>query len=46
VLEDGTEERLAPAVAQKLDWIRAGAGARFEAIELSLIPTVRARSSA
>lgn len=39
-LEDGTEERLAPAVAQKLDWIRAGAGRRFEAIELSLIPTV------
>lgn len=38
--EDGTEERLAPAVAQKLDWIRAGAGARFDRIELSLIPTV------
>jgi len=39
-MEDGIEERLAPAVAQKLAWIRAGAGARFDAIELSLIPTV------
>jgi probable F420-dependent oxidoreductase len=38
--EDGPEERLASAVAQKLDWIRAGAGGRFDAIELSLIPTV------
>ncbi len=39
-MEDGTEERLAAAVAQKLAWIRAGAGARFDALELSLIPTV------
>jgi len=39
-MEDGVEERLAAAVAQKLAWIRAGAGARFEAIELSLIPTI------
>ena len=39
-MADGIEERLAPAVAQKLDWIRAGAGGRFDAIELSLVPTV------
>jgi probable F420-dependent oxidoreductase len=38
--EDGIEERLVSAVEQKLAWIRAGAGARFDAIELSLIPTV------
>lgn len=33
-------ERTPAAVQQKLEWIRQGAGARFDQIELSLIPTV------
>ena len=33
-------ERMAAAVQQKIDWIRQGAGVRFEQIELSLIPTI------
>lgn len=33
-------ERLPAAVQQKVDWIRQGAGDRFDQIELSLIPTV------
>lgn len=38
--EDSTEERLAEAVEHKLSWIREGAGGRFDAIELSLVPTI------
>lgn len=34
------KERTPSAVAQKVDWIRQGAGARFDQIELSLIPTI------
>lgn len=37
---DDASERLAGAVAQKLAWVREGAGARFPDIELSLIPTL------
>jgi probable F420-dependent oxidoreductase len=37
---DDPTERLAPSVRQKLDWIRDGAGDRFDQIELSLIPTL------
>lgn len=33
-------ERLPAAVRQKVEWIRQGAGDRFDQIELSLIPTV------
>ena len=33
-------ERTPEAVERKLDWVRAGAGARYAQIELSLIPTV------
>jgi probable F420-dependent oxidoreductase len=33
-------ERTPEAVGRKLGWVRAGAGPRFEQIELSLIPTV------
>lgn len=33
-------ERMAAAVHQKIDWIRQGAGDRFDQIELSLIPTI------
>ncbi len=39
-LEDDPTERLAEAVAQKLAWVREGAGARFDQIELSLLPTL------
>jgi probable F420-dependent oxidoreductase len=39
-LEDDPTERLAESVAQKITWVREGAGARFEQIELSLIPTI------
>jgi len=39
-VEDDPSERLAPAVRQKLDWIRDGAGERFDQIELSLVPTL------
>jgi len=34
------KERTPAAVMQKVEWIRQGAGARFEQIKLSLIPTV------
>jgi alkanesulfonate monooxygenase SsuD/methylene tetrahydromethanopterin reductase-like flavin-dependent oxidoreductase (luciferase family) len=37
---DDASERLAGAVAQKLAWVREGAGDRFHEIELSLIPTL------
>ena len=37
---DDASERLADSVAQKLAWVREGAGARFPDIELSLIPTL------
>jgi len=37
---DDASERLADAVAQKLAWVREGAGARYPEIELSLIPTL------
>lgn len=39
-MEDDPAERLPAAVERKLGWVRAGAGARFGEIELSLIPTV------
>lgn len=39
-MEDDPTERLAEAVAQKIAWVREGAGARFDQIELSLIPTI------
>lgn len=39
-VEDDPSERLALAVRQKLDWIRDGAGERFDQIELSLVPTL------
>jgi len=32
--------RLAPAVAQKIDWVRQAAGDRFSGIELSMVVTV------
>jgi hypothetical protein len=37
---DDASERLAGAVAQKLAWVREGAGARYPDLELSLIPTL------
>lgn len=39
-LVSDVSERTPAAVEQKLAWIRQGAGARFDQIELSLIPTV------
>jgi hypothetical protein len=39
-LVDDIGERMPDAVLQKIEWVRQGAGARFDAIELSLIPTV------
>jgi probable F420-dependent oxidoreductase len=33
-------ERLAESVAQKVEWVRQGAGARFDDLELSLVPTI------
>jgi probable F420-dependent oxidoreductase len=33
-------ERLAEAVAQKLEWVRQGAGERFDDLELSSVPTI------
>jgi probable F420-dependent oxidoreductase len=33
-------ERLAEAVAQKIEWVRQGAGERFDDLELSLVPTI------
>jgi probable F420-dependent oxidoreductase len=37
---DDASERLAGAVAQKLAWVRDGAGARYADLELSLVPTL------
>src|SRR5215470_6179542 len=37
---DEAAERLATSVAQKLAWVREGAGPRYDDIELSLIPTL------
>ncbi len=37
---DDASERLAGAVVQKIAWVREGAGARFQDVELSLIPTL------
>jgi probable F420-dependent oxidoreductase len=37
---DDVAERMPAAVAQKIAWVRDGAGARFPQIELSLIPTI------
>jgi probable F420-dependent oxidoreductase len=37
---DDVSERLPDAVAQKIGWVREGAGERFDTIELSLIPTI------
>jgi hypothetical protein len=31
---------LAAAVAQKVEWVRQGAGARFDQVELSLVPSL------
>jgi probable F420-dependent oxidoreductase len=39
-LLDDPSERLAGAVAEKLGWVREGAGPRFDEIELSVIPTL------
>lgn len=39
-LVSDVNERTPAAVQQKIEWIRQGAGARFDQIELSLIPTV------
>lgn len=39
-IDDHPRERLPEAVAQKLAWVREGAGSRFETLELSLMPTV------
>jgi probable F420-dependent oxidoreductase len=33
-------ERLAAAVAQKIEWVRQGAGERLDELELSLVPTI------
>jgi probable F420-dependent oxidoreductase len=40
-LDDAATERLAAAIDEKLGWIRDGAGARYDQIELSLIPSLR-----
>lgn len=40
VVADTPDERLPEAVAQKLAWVREGAGARFETLELSLVPSI------
>jgi probable F420-dependent oxidoreductase len=37
---DEATERLAGSVAQKLAWVKEGAGPRYDDIELSLIPTL------
>jgi probable F420-dependent oxidoreductase len=39
-LVEDPHERLAQTVAQKIEWVRQGAGERFDQIELSLIPSV------
>ncbi len=40
VLSSGPEPRMAAAVARQIAWIREAAGARFDAIELSVVPTI------
>jgi len=40
IVVDEPAERLASSVAQKLAWVRDGAGERYADIELSLIPTL------
>lgn len=40
VVEDTPRERLPAAIDQKLAWVREGAGDRFPALELSLIPSI------
>ena len=40
VLSSGPEPRMAAAVAQQLAWIKDAAGDRFDAIELSIVPTI------
>jgi probable F420-dependent oxidoreductase len=40
VVADTPDERLPEAVAQKLAWVREGAGARFDELELSLVPSI------
>jgi probable F420-dependent oxidoreductase len=40
VLSSGPATRMAAAVSQQIEWIRAAAGARFDAIELSAVPTI------
>jgi probable F420-dependent oxidoreductase len=37
---DDASERLAASVAQKLAWVREGAGPRYPDVELSLVPTL------
>ncbi|MBI5878131.1 MAG: TIGR03621 family F420-dependent LLM class oxidoreductase [Chloroflexi bacterium] len=37
-LSDDPTERLAESVRQKIEWVRQGAGERFDQIELNLIP--------
>lgn len=39
-LIDAPDERLPEAIQQKLDWIKEGAGERYDQIELSLIPSL------
>lgn len=38
-LSEDPTERIAESVAQKLEWVRQGAGARYDDIELSLLPS-------
>ncbi len=40
VVVDDPAQRRAAAVAEKVDWVRQGAGVRFSDVELSLVPTV------
>ncbi len=40
VVTDDPSERLPARVAAKIAWVRQGAGERFAAIELSLVPTI------
>ena len=40
VLSSGPAPRIAAAVAQQIAWIKEAAGERFDAIELSVVPTI------
>jgi probable F420-dependent oxidoreductase len=40
ILSSGPEPRMAAAVAQQIAWIRDAAGTRFDAVELSIVPTI------